>query len=61
DGDKYIGGWKDGRKTGQGTLTYADGTKFTGEWNEYDGIFTHTDGTKFVGEWDWKRDGKPIK
>ena len=44
NGNKYIGGWKDGRWNGQGTHTYPDGSKFEGnykddwEWNgtQYD-------------------------
>ena len=28
DGDKYIGEWKDGKKSGKGELVYINGDKF---------------------------------
>lgn len=31
-GDVYEGEWIDGVKSGQGTMTYADGTKEFGQW-----------------------------
>ena len=34
DGIKYVGEWKDGEYNGQGTLTYADGEQWKGEWQE---------------------------
>ena len=30
DGDKYVGGFKDGEYHGQGTITYPDGSKQEG-------------------------------
>ena len=32
DGATYEGGWKEGRKHGEGVLTEADGTVTEGEW-----------------------------
>lgn len=32
NGDKYIGEFKDGKKTGQGTFTWANGDKYIGEY-----------------------------
>ena len=32
DGDKYVGGFKDGGYHGQGTITYPDGSKQEGNW-----------------------------
>jgi hypothetical protein len=32
NGNKYVGGWKDGRLHGQGTETHADGLKYVGEF-----------------------------
>ena len=32
DGSKYVGGLVDGRRSGQGTLTWPDGSKYVGEW-----------------------------
>ena len=44
-GGKYEGEHKDGKRHGQGKLTYPDGRKFVGEWK----------GQKYVGEY---KDGK---
>jgi hypothetical protein len=30
-GGKYVGGWKDNERNGQGTYTWADGDKYVGE------------------------------
>ena len=30
--NKYIGEWKNGKKNGVGTFTYASGGKYIGEW-----------------------------
>ena len=53
--NKYVGEWKDGKKSGQGTYTFADGSKYVGEWKEGkrfgQGTKTWTDGSKYVGEW----------
>ena len=32
DGDKYVGGFKDGLRTGKGTYTFYDGGKYVGEF-----------------------------
>ena len=32
NGVKYEGGYKGGRKEGEGVLTFADGTCFKGKW-----------------------------
>ena len=34
NGDKYVGGWKEGKKHGQGTLFFDDGSKAVGEFRE---------------------------
>ena len=31
-GDQYVGGWKDDKRNGKGTLTYADGRVEEGIW-----------------------------
>jgi hypothetical protein len=31
NGDEYDGDWEDGKKNGQGTLTYANGGSYEGE------------------------------
>ena len=51
----YIGEWKDGKRHGQGTLSYNDGSKYVGEYKEGkvhgQGTHTYADGSKYVGEW----------
>ena len=41
--------------TGQGTYTYASGSKYEGEFNEGkrngQGTYTYASGSKYVGEW----------
>ena len=32
NGEKYEGEWKDGKRNGQGTFTYADGKMSEGQW-----------------------------
>jgi hypothetical protein len=54
DGNKYAGEWKDNKKHGQGTYTFADGGKYVGEWKDgkKSGYGTWTRfGGKYVGEW----------
>jgi len=52
---KYIGEYKDGKRDGQGTLTFPDGENYVGEWKDDkkdgQGIYTFPDGQKYVGEW----------
>ena len=63
NGNKYIGGWKDGRWNGQGTFTTSNGSKYEGELKngEKNGQGTHTypDGSKFEGDYkdDWEWNG----
>ena len=58
-GGKYEGEYKDGKRHGQGKLTYPDGRKFVGEWKDGEpigqGTFTWSNGDKYVGEF---KDGK---
>ena len=58
DGRKYVGGWKDGERNGQGTFTiiFRDfGIKYVGEWKDGkkngQGTQTNIDGTMYEGEW----------
>ena len=54
DGSKYVGGFVDGRRSGQGTNTWPDGKKYVGEFKDDkrhgQGTLTSPDGDKFVGE-----------
>jgi len=40
DGAKYVGGYKDNKRHGQGTLTFASGTTKTGIWEDGEYIGT---------------------
>ena len=64
DGRKYVGEWKNDKKHGQGTLTWAaSGSKYVGEFKDSarhgQGTYTWADGRKYVGEFkDNKRNGQ---
>ena len=51
----YVGEWKDNKRHGQGTYTYANGDKYVGKWEDNtkhgQGTFTSASGTKYVGEY----------
>ena len=51
---QYVGEWKDNKKHGQGTYTWANGRKYVGEWKDNkrhgQGTFTYANGsTAYVG------------
>jgi len=55
NGDKYVGEWKDDKKYGQGTVTFAkSGNKHVGAYRDNkrngQGTFTWANGSKYVGE-----------
>ena len=60
--EKYVGEWKDGKKHGQGTNTFADGYKYVGEFKDGirhgQGTFTATDGRVMKGIW---KDGELVE
>jgi hypothetical protein len=29
-----VGAWQNGKKSGQGSMTYANGTKWVGKWKD---------------------------
>ena len=61
---KYEGGFKDGYKHGQGTMTYSNGENYVGEFKDgkkWNGKGTHINligGRKYVGD---HKDGKRWK
>ena len=59
NGEKYVGGWKDGKKHGQGTYTYPNGKNYVGEFKDDkkhgQGTYTWADGKVWDGQW---KDGK---
>ena len=59
EGDKYVGEWKDNKRHGIGTYTFANGDKYVEEFNNNqktgEGTCTYANGDKYVGEW---KDGK---
>ena len=65
-GDKYVGEFKDGKYSGQGTYTFANGNKYVGEnkdgKRDGQGTYTFADGRIHVGEWvESKPSGRFIK
>ncbi|MFC1826037.1 hypothetical protein ACFLYZ_01430 [Thermodesulfobacteriota bacterium] len=52
---KYEGHLKDGKKHGQGTLTFNSGDKYMGQWRNDkkhgQGTYIFADGAKYVGQW----------
>ena len=49
DNSKYIGDWRNGKKHGRGTFTYADGSTFVGRYEEdqrKEGIYVDKDGNE---------------
>ena len=58
-GDKYVGEFRNGKRNGQGTYTFATGDKYVGQHRNGkrhgQGTFTFANGNKYVGEF---RNGK---
>ncbi len=55
NGYKYVGEFKDGMPSGQGTLIFPDGSKYVGEFKDGmpngQGTDTFANGDRYVGEW----------
>jgi hypothetical protein len=51
----YVGRYAGGKRHGEGTMVFGDGTKYVGEWSggqrQGKGICTYKDGSKYEGEW----------
>jgi hypothetical protein len=65
NGGKYIGAFKDDKRSGRGTMTYANGSEYVGEWNDDkgngQGIYTTANGDKVFGGFiDFKMNGYVI-
>jgi len=56
DGDKYDGGWKDGKFQGKGTYFYSNGSKFLGMYKQGkkhgEGVYIDAKGKHFEGFWE---------
>jgi hypothetical protein len=54
-GSTYFGGWKNGKRHGQGTYNWTSGDKYVGEFKDGkrngQGTYTYPDGRKYVGKW----------
>ena len=61
NGDKYVGEWKDGNRSGQGTYTFANGANYVGEFKDGkfhgQGKFINQFRTQFEGSF---RDGERL-
>ena len=53
-GEKYVGEWKDGKRHGQGTLSFTNGSKYVGEWKDRS---MHGQGTQYNADGSVKREG----
>jgi hypothetical protein len=55
DGSRYVGEFRDNKRSGQGTLTFANGNQYVGEWSDGkengQGTYTFAGGGKYVGDW----------
>ena len=65
DGSKYEGAFKDGKPSGQGTLTSPGWYNYVGQWKNDKfhghGTLTWSNGDKYEGEWkDGRRNGQGI-
>ena len=53
---RYEGYVKNGKKHGQGTLSFKNGDKYVGQWHEDkkhgQGTYIYADGEKYVGQWE---------
>ena len=71
NGDKYVGEWQNGKRHGQGTVTFGKKSKWAGDKyvggykagkQHGQGTYTWADGGKYVGDFkDGKRTGQGIK
>ena len=60
NGERYEGEYRNDKRHGQGTVTYASGNRYSGEWRNGKrygrGTFTWINGNRFEGRWpEWTR------
>lgn len=63
---RYEGQWENGRISGYGKLTYANGDEYEGDWQDGrmhgNGVYRYVEGDVYSGEWrDDKRHGKGMR
>ena len=63
NGDKYIGAFKEGTRSGEGKYIYSNGNKYIGQWTNGKkngkGKFIYLNGSKYIGDFvDGKWTGK---
>ena len=53
NGEKYVGGWLNGKKSGKGIVIYKDASKFVGQYRagkrNGHGVFMYSNGDKYFG------------
>jgi hypothetical protein len=64
-GQKYEGGWKDDKMSGEGVYTYPDGERYEGSWKDSNrsgqGVQTWPNGQRYEGGWkDDQRSGQGV-
>merc|ERR1719506_227701 len=61
DGRKFVGQWQQGHITGQGRMSWPNGSEYCGDYvrdsKHGNGTFTWPDGRSYRGEW---RDGAGV-
>ncbi len=59
NGGEYLGGWKNGKRSGQGTHFYVSGDKYIGQWRNGrkngEGTHYYADGSYYIGLWEDNR------
>lgn len=57
--NRYRGAWKEGKRHGEGTFEYADGSRYRGSWEcglkHGKGTYLYADGRSYFGQFDHDR------
>jgi len=55
-GDRYEGGWKDGKMHGKGVMLRENGDRYEGDWKygreDGKGVLSTTEGERYDGDWE---------